>query len=679
MESKQAVREVSKEIYCKYYHDSVYCWKLEKIVYKVDQVWTKYRNARRRMKDGEIRKEVKIYKDEILPFKNDLFDISVDVEDYERKKQCHEEWGVSMGVMEKEYLADQRSERKMECNRGVDPVWYRSIMKSQRLRERQEDYVSQREAEFTGKSMEQIDNLLREQEEIISSSPESSATDTPQKSMSIPDTLASEDLPPKKKKKLFVEEQEDETDEMPEKYKHCRLSERKVKGELYQTCANLSGQGFSIDECSSAILEVANGMFGRKWKKAEESKENFTIDTIPEKSRILEALRQIEAQSLNLVVHKMVEEKEAGAMVTLASDSTTRKQVGKFIGMGLHFGKQSALPLPLMDISGETREDIAEQLGMGIEILSGVSGVNVNDLMAMVDDLLTDSVDHNKHVNTLLQQMFDLDTPPGQIFCGTHTTLGFSSTMNKVVKQIEILMKLETILSKFMVGMELDSKNGSLAGQALDMMLKLVAPEYRHKSWNYHGLYTNYVEQRGLELTLFAYKDHRFGCLSRASAVLLNNLDNLTSFLNVNPQISNKLACLVRELINLPHLRVIFAAFSLLGVQLVEPFYANTIKEGATHSSLKIFYQSLYDDLTQKKADSSFLSLNSPFFSGVSMNLFCAVKESYGKSVITRVIEEAIQHEEDLLALINLMLPVLGKTLGRQRADYSLNPDEFPV
>ena len=75
---------------------------------------------------------------------------------------------------------------------------------------------------------------------------------------------------------------------------------------------------------------------------------------------------------------------------------------------------------------------------------------------------------------------------------------------------IELDMKLETVLAKFMVGMDLDSKNGSLAGQALDMMLKLAAPEYRHKPWNYYGLYTNYLEVNGLEKTLFSYKDHRY-------------------------------------------------------------------------------------------------------------------------------------------------------------------------
>ena len=70
--------------------------------------------------------------------------------------------------------------------------------------------------------------------------------------------------------------------------------------------------------------------------------------------------------------------------------------------------------------------------------------------------------------------------------------------------------------------MELDSKNGSLAGQALDMMLKLVAPEYRHKAWNYYGLLTQYLGQRDIDLMLFSYKYHWVGCLSRPSAVLLS-------------------------------------------------------------------------------------------------------------------------------------------------------------
>ena len=64
-------------------------------------------------------------------------------------------------------------------------------------------------------------------------------------------------------------------------------------------------------------------------------------------------------------------------------------------------------------------------------------------------------------------------------------------------------MKVDQILKNFMVGMELDSKNGSLAGQALDMMLKLVAPEYSHKMWNYFKQFSTFLEQKEVRITLF--------------------------------------------------------------------------------------------------------------------------------------------------------------------------------
>ena len=242
--------------------------------------------------------------------------------------------------------------------------------------------------------------------------------------------------------------------------------------------------------------------------------------------------------------------------------------------------------MPLLSICGESREDIAAQLGMGLEILAAVSGVPVEELAGQVDTLLTDSTEHNKGVNVILQELYQLEKPAGQIYCGTHTTLGLSNAMNSTVLRVELKMGLDKLLSKFMCSMELDSKNGSLAGQALDMMLKLVAPEYRHNAWNYIGLFTQYLEQRDIDITLFSYKDHRFGCLSRASAVLLFNYEHLEGFLAINPHISIKLACLVRELLNLLHLKVIYVAFALLGVHLIEPFYARTIAKGATHTEL---------------------------------------------------------------------------------------------
>ena len=130
---------------------------------------------------------------------------------------------------------------------------------------------------------------------------------------------------------------------------------------------------------------------------------------------------------------------------------------------------------------------------------------------------------------------------------------------------------------------------------------------------------------------------------------------------------------------NLPHLKVIFSCFALLGVQLVEPFYCRTIDKEATHSTLKVFYQGLYNSLTQDKVTSDFVQLEKPHFPGVSGNLFTAVKKSYGDNVLKAVKEVAMEQVEDVLLLINYMLPEMGKVLGRQRRDYGLDEESFPV
>ena len=54
----------------------------------------------------------------------------------------------------------------------------------------------------------------------------------------------------------------------------------------------------------------------------------------------------------------------------------------------------------------------------------------------------TDSTQHNKGFAKILADMFNLDTLKGQLFCGTHTTLGFSTTMNRILSVIERDMTL---------------------------------------------------------------------------------------------------------------------------------------------------------------------------------------------------------------------------------------------
>ena len=62
-----------------------------------------------------------------------------------------------------------------------------------------------------------------------------------------------------------------------------------------------------------------------------------------------------------------------------------------------------------------------------------------------------------------------------------------------------------------------------------------------------------------------------------------------------------------------------------LGVQLVEPFYANTISSTSTHSSLKKFFISLYESM-EDNLEKDFFTFANPVFRGVDWELFDGVK-----------------------------------------------------
>ena len=49
-----------------------------------------------------------------------------------------------------------------------------------------------------------------------------------------------------------------------------RLSERKLKDDVYKALENLIGEGLSLLESSKAVVKVGNSCFGRTRKIAEE-------------------------------------------------------------------------------------------------------------------------------------------------------------------------------------------------------------------------------------------------------------------------------------------------------------------------------------------------------------------------------------------------------------------------
>ena len=58
---------------------------------------------------------------------------------------------------------------------------------------------------------------------------------------------------------------------------------------------------------------------------------------------------------------------------------------------------------------------------------------------------MTDSTAHNKGVAKVLASTFNRKTPAGQLFCDSHTSLGFDRGMIKVISSVEEKMEMQNI------------------------------------------------------------------------------------------------------------------------------------------------------------------------------------------------------------------------------------------
>ena len=127
--TKEAVREVAKMVYAKYYHDTEYCLTLQAIINKLDKIWSIFKAGQKRFEAGrKTGKEMDDYKD-LVDKADKLLDVGITTSDQE--DQCKKTWGVTMSEAEHRCYLDQKNEKKMECDRQVDPVWYWAMMRKE--------------------------------------------------------------------------------------------------------------------------------------------------------------------------------------------------------------------------------------------------------------------------------------------------------------------------------------------------------------------------------------------------------------------------------------------------------------------------------------------------------------------------------------------------------------------
>lgn len=327
--TSQALHEVKKMVYSKWYHDTVYCITPVAILKCIEKEWNIFKEGKKRIRSGRLTgKAVDQYK-QMRDRSHKLFDVAASTT--ERLKQCEAEFGVKMSQNEISYLDDQRNDRKMECDKGVDIVWYTAMMKRQRQHELSEEYKKEMEKAFRCVDIDEIINVLGDEGELSADSEANENVDEVYLQPSIPEQPSETAIPdstePSAKRKHFsdIGSSQECSDILPAQMRHIRVSERIIQDDIYETLADLKGLGLSMSEASSALIKVSNNLFGRHWKMLEEEESSFDLNTLPHPRNMRYVDELIEAKSLACISKEIEEASQAGRMITHATDSTTKK------------------------------------------------------------------------------------------------------------------------------------------------------------------------------------------------------------------------------------------------------------------------------------------------------------------------------------------------------------------
>ena len=272
---------------------------------------------------------------------------------------------------------------------------------------------------------------------------------------------------------------DNDDDSFPKRMRYVRSSERLVRDDVYLAATDLLAIGLSPKESLKAIEIVSNRLFERSFHQIDSLSKSDSLNqnTLPTERSIRDMAERVEAHGLAMGAKEVLTRNNDGDIINHAGDSTTKRHVGKFYVSGLHINKERTIPLTTVPVAGEARDEIAAQAALGFQLLAAACEPPMDpaEIYRSIDLHLTDSTSHNKHLAEDVPKLFNLDLKIGQIFCSTHTGLGFCASLNSSINQIEQKLGFSNIMDGFLVEIEYESKNGSLVGQFVDCITRLLS------------------------------------------------------------------------------------------------------------------------------------------------------------------------------------------------------------
>lgn len=595
-----------------------------------------------------------------------LFDIFAESPSV-RKKQCERLGCPPMTEEDFKFLENMRGDRTFYCSSFSCKQWERTLKRREqeakgmaRMRERS---IAEAEVMNTMISHEDIE----EDESVGIAGSSLAETDTDFNPI-VADECAE---PPEKKRRRYVPSVRSSEEELPEKYCHVRDGLMNVRDEFFVASEVLVCVGhLSLNQACFAIVTVANILFGRSWKMHNEDPSVIDDDTLPHMRNIRTMFKRMEALVLSRLAHLIADSEST--TVTYHEDGSRKQGTGSFMVSGVTIdGVYRALPT--LNIASESKANLAELRVTLLNLLTAVSGIESRVLYEKMDFVMTDATSHNIGVPALVGARLETDHQPDQLLCQVHPVMCFNRELSSLWKDVELTIGRDKIYANFLHVP--GHSYPSVTDQFLDVITRLISPDFDHKPWNKSKAFDQFIGQ-DKKVYAKSLRTERFERLTYAAATVVYSFEDVKNFL-ATMEYTNELAIISRQFLKLDFFKVMSSVGALLGLHLVQPFLALTFAKRTNHDVITDAFRRLHTALLSV-APQEFLRVDGPALPFVSDEVFAARK--YPEEICVSILEMAETHREDVVRLIGLLLPRLAHAFERQRGQVcgfgATNPEE---
>ena len=472
------------------------------------------------------------------------------------------------------------------------------------------------------------------------------------------DNANDEDYIPEQKKPRFLFPELD-NDKMDEEYRYVRYGERSVRPEIYEVMHKLSSKyHMSKSQVEGAILEVANTLFGRKWK-AYQTKGDVDAMTLPSMKNALHTESNFEALALCAIVEEIMKE-DSTATIVYANDGSSLSGTGSYVVQSLTVnGTQRCLPS--FGIFTETRTSLKDLEITTFKMLSAASGnkYSEQDIVSKISFVMVDSTSHNLNVIESVCEDLEVEQVPKTLVCNIHPLMMFQLKLKELCQEIHDLLGHRKISDCFMVDIEFSRE--SLVIKALKCLSNFINRDFSAKPWNRSSHFESFIyPKRNRSISL---KECRFNMLCLCALSILHHLDDIANYLEKYEGIINGISILDRSFVDMELLKPIFATIALSGHHILNPYYQLLIDPSTKYSTLMEAFPKLYQELTNANVG-DLMTLDQRFF--------FVDKETFKKSLsdleLLGSLENAIQlYPSEIKQMMSLALKKFARGFDIQR------------